>query len=73
MPATALTDSCYTGMFSGCRNINYVKCFATSFDTYSTANWLQNVSSTGTFVKKSNVEWEIGVNGIPENWVVQSV
>ena len=74
MPATSLTDMCYSSMFSGCRNIDYVKCFAVeNIGINNTAAWLMNTSPTGTFVKASEAEWPTGNSGIPENWVVQSM
>ena len=73
LPATTLVSKCYNFMFSGCKNLNYVKCLATSNVGYSyTSNWLQNVASSGTFVKNPNMSsWDKGANGIPSNWTVQ--
>jgi len=57
-------------MFNGCTNLNYIKCLATTGinENNSTTNWVQNVSSTGTFVKDTNATWPTGNNGIPTGW-----
>lgn len=73
LPATALVSTCYTQMFYGCTNLNYVKAMFTTTpsNTYS-ASWLQNVSSTGTFVKNSAATWTTtGVNAVPTGWTIQ--
>ncbi len=67
--ATTLVQECYGHMFEGCANLNYVKCMATNISaTDCKADWLKNVSSTGTFVKESNTTWPSGASGIPSNW-----
>lgn len=75
LPATTLTDSSYSNMFSGCTSLNKVTCYATSGinTSYSTSNWLDNVSSTGTFYKKAGVTWPTGTSGIPSGWTVVEV
>ena len=72
LPADELVDSCYFGMFSDCTSLNYVKCLATYMDDDNcTVDWLQNVSSSGTFVKSSSMSsWTTGDDGIPANWTV---
>lgn len=72
--ATQPVTECYQQMFSGCTVLNYVKCLLSQADvsqTNYTANWLSNASSTGTFVKKQNVEWRRDSSGIPSGWTVQ--
>jgi hypothetical protein len=61
-------------MFSGCTKLNYIKAmFTTTPSTSYTSNWVKNVSSKGTFVKKSSATWDVtGVNGIPSGWTVQT-
>ena len=73
LPATNLAKSCYQSMFNGCTNLNYIKCLATGVSIYNSTNvWVEGVSSTGTFVKHSDMNnWTTGVNGIPEGWTVQ--
>ena len=75
LPATTLKDLCYNHMFYDCTNLNYVKCLATTNININNATlyWLQNVSSTGTFVKKSGATWPTATSGIPSNWTVEEV
>ena len=48
---------CYTYMFRNCTNLNKITMLATSFSNYGTndAEWVKNVSATGTFIKSSGV------------------
>ena len=73
LSATTLARSCYHHMFYGCSSLNYVKCLATDILADDcTYRWLNNVSSTGTFVKASGMnDWTTGMNGIPSGWTVQ--
>ena len=73
LPATTLTFSCYQNMFFGCTSLNYIKCLATDiFATYCTSNWVQNVASSGTFVKNASMtSWTAGTSGIPSGWTVE--
>ena len=73
LPATTLVNGCYAYMFVTCSKLNYVKAmFTTTPSNNYTLNWLQSVSSTGTFVKNANATWNVsGDNGIPEGWTVQ--
>jgi hypothetical protein len=69
LPATRLAESCYRQMFSGCKNLNYIKCLATNISaTSSTTQWVFNVASAGTFVTPSSTKWSTGANGIPSGW-----
>lgn len=59
-------------MFNGCRKLNTITCLAescaTSMGLYA---WVQNVSSTGTFIKSPNATfWQRGQHGIPTNWTI---
>lgn len=73
LPATTLVTFCYYAMFNGCTSLNYIKCLATNISaSYSTYVWVQNVASSGTFVKASSASWGTGNNGIPSNWTVQN-
>ena len=74
MPATTLDNYCYNAMFYDCTRLSYIKCLATSGinTNYSTTNWVSNVSSSGTFIKDSNVNWPTGNNGIPSGWTIQN-
>ncbi len=71
LPATTLAKYSYRFMFSGCGNLNSVKCLATDLSASDcTGDWLKNVASTGTFVKKAGVTWPTGASGIPDGWTV---
>lgn len=74
LPATTLKALCYDYMFYGCRSLNYIKAmFLTTPSTDYTNNWTSNVSSTGIFVKNKSASWDVtGVNGIPQNWTVET-
>lgn len=72
LPAVVLQTHSYTSMFRNCTSLNYIKCLASRFNAVDcTYDWVNNVSSTGTFVKPSQMtSWSIGVNGIPSGWTV---
>jgi hypothetical protein len=72
LPAPELARCCYYFMFYGCSNLNYIKCLATDISaTDCTKNWVNGVSSTGTFVKHPDVNsWAVGNSGIPSGWTV---
>jgi hypothetical protein len=72
LPATTLAQSCYARMFEGCTSLNYIKCLATDISANScTSGWVNNVSSTGTFIKHLDMNsWTTGTGGIPEGWEV---
>lgn len=64
-----LLPQCYSQIFGGCSNLNYIKCMGTPNGT-ATMYWVNGVSATGTFVKKNGVEWNTGLSGIPNGWTV---
>lgn len=67
--APTLTNSCYLSMFTGCNNLNYIRCLATNISaTNCTQNWVKNVASQGTFIRIGTTSWDRGANGIPSNW-----
>ena len=73
LPATTLANRCYKRMFNGCSSLNEVRCKIPSSYSSSTissyaANWLSNVSSTGTFYTNADANWPSGVSGIPTSW-----
>jgi hypothetical protein len=73
LPATTLVGNCYSSMFSNCSKLNYIKAFFTTIpsSTY-TSNWVSGVSSTGTFVKNIEANWDVnGIYGIPSGWTVK--
>ena len=70
MSLSTLKTGCFNITFQGCTNLKYVKCLATDISaTNCLNNWLQNVSSTGTFIQAEGVEWPRGASGIPTGWV----
>ena len=72
LPATTLVNACYRQMFGFCSNLNYVKAMFTSIKYMYIANWLMNVSPTGTFVKNAAATWSNTDAGIPTGWTVQT-
>ena len=71
LPATNLVDECYYKMFSNCTSLNNVICLATNMNVEDpTYEWLDGVSSTGTFTKAAGVTWPTGTSGIPSGWTV---
>ena len=75
LPATTLVGACYWNMFRYCSNLNYIKAMFTSNPDQSM--WVQNVSSTGTFVMNAAATWDPedyrGTSGIPAGWTVEKV
>ena len=73
LPAIYLDPDCYTQMFDGCTKLNYVKAlFINDLELNGyLANWLRNVSQTGTFVKNANAGWTKTEAGIPKGWTVE--
>ena len=74
LPATTLANYCYYYMFYGCTSLNYIKCLATDISASNcTNNWVNGVSSTGTFVKNTAMtSLPTGASGIPSGWTVQN-
>ena len=76
LPATTLANYCYSALFKGCDKLNYVKCLATNIDAKDcTDDWLNSVSSSGTFVKAPEMDkWTPdSESGIPSGWTVENV
>lgn len=73
LPATTLLSGCYYGMFNYCTSLNYVNVGFTDWNSTesSTSGWLQNVSSTGTFVCSKDLNRKPkGPNYIPDGWKI---
>ena len=81
LPATTLANNCYTSMFYGCSSLNKVRCqmpstiSAEDIPAYtgdgsvaSLVQWLEGVSSTGTFYTNADANWPSGSSGIPIGW-----
>ena len=74
LTAETLSNACYLSMFSGCSSLNSITCLATNLSaTNCLYSWVQDVSATGTFTKKTGVTWPEGVSGIPSGWTVVEV
>lgn len=74
LPAKTLTTTCYKNMFNGSPLLNSVVCLATTnISTDNCADWLKNVSATGTFVRPAGVsDWTTNsASGIPTGWSIQ--
>ena len=70
--AGTLVENCYSNMFNNCTSLNYVKCLASQISaTGALTKWLENVSSTGTFVKHPWPTWPSGTSGIPNGWTIK--
>lgn len=73
LPATTLAQHCYYCMFLRCTSLSNITMLAT--DIYANNclyNWVDGVSSSGTFVKHPNMtSLRTGNNGIPNGWTVE--
>lgn len=72
LPATTLATSCYSYMFAGCTKLSTITMLAIDIsDSSCLDNWVNGVSSTGTFTKANTMtSLSIGDSGIPEGWTV---
>lgn len=73
LPAKTLVMYCYENMFYGCSLLNEVRArmLTTPSPTY-TNNWLNGVSSTGTFYKDENATWTgVGPTACPSTWRIE--
>ena len=70
LPATTGVTNCYKNMFNGCTNLNTINVMLNpEGGTTYTNNWLQGVSSGGTFFYKSGASWTTNsTSGIPTGW-----
>jgi uncharacterized protein YjdB len=67
LSCTTGAEDCYREMFSGNGNLVEVTCLLND-SINSTANWMTNVSSTGTFYKNSLKTWSEGTSACPSGW-----
>lgn len=68
-----LAKGCFNITFQNCSSLSYVKCLATDISaTNCLNNWLNGVSSTGTFIQAEGVTWPRGASGIPTNWTIET-
>lgn len=73
LPATTLVGNCYARMFMRCSKLKYIKMMSIDAPNSSyTLGWTYGVSSTGTFVKNSNANWDVvGMDGVPSGWTIE--
>ena len=70
LPATELASYCYWYMFSGCSKLKSITVYAEDISAKNcTSNWLEGVSSTGTFNNMGFASFETGASGIPNGWI----
>lgn len=68
--APTLGIACYSYFFQN-TGIDYVKCMATDISASACLyNWMNGISGSGTFVKKTGVTYPSGNSGIPTGWAV---
>ena len=75
LPAETLVRNCYSYMFKNCTSLNYIKAmFKTAPDAWMTPYWVENVATSGTFVKNSAATWTntFSTSAIPTGWTVQT-
>lgn len=70
LSASTLQQWAYSYMFQGCSSLRYIKMLATDISAYRCLyDWVNDVGSTGTFVKSVDATWsESGV--VPSGWTV---
>ena len=73
LPDTAWESYSCNRMFSNCSKLKEVRVHFTSWHEIATAEWLNNVSPTGTFYKPSALPEEYGVSRIPTGWTVVNI
>ena len=73
LPATTLVAFCYQEMFSYCSKLNNITMLSTDISEQKCLfNWVNGVSSTGTFTKAASMNTlPTGNNGIPAGWTVK--
>ena len=72
LPALELVQGCYTQMFYGCTSLNYIEMMAVDCGPQFISQWVNNVASSGTFVKNKIATWdESGI--VPTGWTVETM
>ena len=74
-PQIKPNNGCYSGMFSGYKNLSYIEVLFTEWDDAegwqnSTDLWLDGVSPTGTFVCPPELPEKRGPSYIPDGWTI---
>jgi len=72
LDVTTLGANCYSHLFDGCSNLNYITCYATDISASNcTDSWVNGVAASGTFVKNTAMtNWTTGTSGVPSGWTV---
>ena len=74
LPARTVPKYAYYYMFSGCSKLRYIKSMATNISASNClTDWVDGVSSTGTFVKPASTNYPSGSSGIPNGWTVENI
>ena len=74
LPATDLSTESYSYMFYECKQLNSITMLATNI-SYNNClnNWLEGVSSVGTFTKAPKMDsLPNGYSGIPNGWTIKN-
>ena len=72
LPATTLVRGCYSYMFNGCSNLNYIKCHAKNNLNYISSDWTEGVSPTGILVCKEEAASTLK-STVPEGWTIEYI
>lgn len=70
--ATSISQFGFFYMFWNCSNLSEIEVDMTSWSSSSNAytNWVQNVHSTGTFIKPTDLPQTTGDSRIPNGWTI---
>ena len=72
LPANTLQSYCYREMFWKCSKLNYIRCYAKTYDAFSFSMWLKDVAPTGDFYCYDSSIFPTGDSGIPTGWTVHN-
>ncbi|MBQ9475393.1 MAG: hypothetical protein IJU69_03965 [Bacteroidales bacterium] len=84
LKAPTLVQFCYAYMFRDCRSLGALTCLATNPDwdwdadepDYEAPNaaavmeWMDDIKTSGTFIRTSGVNWPKGEYGVPSDWTI---
>ena len=71
LPATTLASYCYYQMFNNCTSLQQITTAHTAWSpTNATTNWVNGVSSSGTFTCPAALPQTRGANYIPTSWTI---
>ena len=60
-------------MFYSCTSLTSINVKFTSWHTNATVNWVQKVSSAGTFTCPAELPQQFGNSRIPVGWTIQTI